>query len=46
LAALWNVSTKSISRRIKSHELRAHRVGRSVRIAEEDAHAFMAARRR
>lgn len=40
------VSTKTISRAIQAGELRSHRVGRLVRIAEEDAASFLAARRR
>ena len=40
------VSEKTIRRAIGAGELRFHRVGRLVRIADEDASAFMATRRR
>ena len=40
------VSTKTITRAIAAGELHAHRVGRLVRIAEDDDAAFLAARRR
>jgi excisionase family DNA binding protein len=46
LADRLSVSSKTISRWIASGDLRAHRLGRQVRVAEEDAVAFVAARRR
>jgi excisionase family DNA binding protein len=46
LADRFSVSSKTVSRWIASGELRAHRLGRQVRIAEEDANAFVAVRRR
>jgi excisionase family DNA binding protein len=45
LAERYGVCTKTISRWIKNEGLDVHRIGRTVRIADEDAHAFMAARR-
>lgn len=46
IAERFGVSTKTVLRWIQCGELRAHRLGRQYRIAEEDAIAFMAARRR
>ena len=46
LAERLSVSSKTVSRWIASGDLRAHRLGRQVRIAEEDAIAFVASRRR
>ena len=46
LAERLCVSTKTISRWIDAEQLPAHRLGRQVRISEEDAAAFIAARRR
>jgi excisionase family DNA binding protein len=46
LAERFGVSTKTVFRWIASGELPAHRLGRQLRIAEEDAIAFMATRRR
>lgn len=37
---------KTIRRAIKNGDLRAHRIGRAVRISEEDYIAFVASRRR
>jgi excisionase family DNA binding protein len=45
VAARYGVCTKTISRWIKSEGLHVHRIGRTVRIAEDDATTFMAARR-
>ena len=45
LADRWDVSTKTISRWIAAGKLRAHRIGRVVRISEEDALAFWATHR-
>jgi excisionase family DNA binding protein len=46
LAERLGVSTKTVSRWIASGELRPYDFGRQVRIAEEDASAYIAARRR
>jgi excisionase family DNA binding protein len=40
-----DLSTKSVRRLISRGELVAHRIGRSVRIAEEDLRVFLAQRR-
>ena len=40
------LSEKTIERLIKRGDLRAHRFGNRVRIAEEDAISFIASRRR
>ena len=45
-ADLLGLSLKTITRKIQSGELRSHRFGRTVRIAEEDMASFTAARRR
>ena len=45
VAELFDVCPKTISRWIKTEGLRAHRVKRMVRIAEEDAVLFMAMHR-
>jgi excisionase family DNA binding protein len=45
VAERYGACPKTVSRWIKRHGLRVHRVGRTIRIAEEDAAAFMAARR-
>ncbi len=41
-----SVSEKTVRRWIASGELRHHRLGGSIRISEEDAAAFVGARRR
>jgi excisionase family DNA binding protein len=41
LADLWGVSPRTVQRRIKSHTLRAHRIGRLVRVSDADAAAFL-----
>jgi excisionase family DNA binding protein len=46
LAERLGVCTRTIRRQIAAGELRAHRFGRQVRVSEEDAIAFIAARRR
>jgi excisionase family DNA binding protein len=46
IADQFALCDKTIRRLIKSGQLRAHYIGRTVRIAEEDAAACMAARRR
>ncbi len=46
LADRLDVSVKTVSRWIKAGELPAHRLGGQIRIAETDAIAFAAARRR
>lgn len=40
-----HLSTRSIRRLIGRGELNAHRIGRSLRIAEEDLRAFLGQRR-
>jgi excisionase family DNA binding protein len=44
LAEKLGVSTKTVGRWIERSELRVHRLGRQIRIAEEDAISFAAAR--
>ena len=44
LAERLGVSTKTISRWIQSGELHAYRLGRQIRIAEEDVRNFVATR--
>ena len=39
------VSGKTVRRRINDGELRAHRIGRQLRISEQDYRAFVALRR-
>ena len=41
-----DVSTKTVGRWIKSGDLHVHRLGRQIRITEEDAISFAAYRRR
>lgn len=41
LADLWGVSPRTVQRRIKSHALRAHRIGRLLRVSDADAAAFL-----
>ncbi|PWT86821.1 MAG: hypothetical protein C5B58_00780 [Acidobacteria bacterium] len=41
LAERWGVSTRTLQRQIKSGALRAHRIGRLVRISDDDAEAFL-----
>ena len=43
---LTNVSTKTVSRWIAAKELRHHKLGRQVRVSEEDFWHFIASRRR
>jgi excisionase family DNA binding protein len=45
VAEQYGVCRKTISRWIKREGLPVHRVGRTVRVAEADAIAFMACRR-
>jgi excisionase family DNA binding protein len=45
-ATLTSVCTKSVRRWIVRGDLRIHRFGRQIRIANEDALSFIAARRR
>jgi excisionase family DNA binding protein len=40
-AERWGVSTRTVQRQIKSGALRAHRIGRLVRISEADAEDFL-----
>ena len=46
IAHQFEVSSKTVRRWIEAGDLRAHRMGRQVRILEEDALMFVAARRR
>jgi excisionase family DNA binding protein len=46
VAERMGVSTKTVGRWIERSELPAHYFGRQIRIAEEDAVSFAAARRR
>lgn len=41
LSELWQVSPRTIQRHIRSGALRHHRIGRLVRIADEDADDFL-----
>jgi excisionase family DNA binding protein len=45
VASRFGVSGKTISRWIHAGDLRAHRLGRQIRISEEDLRSFVAARR-
>lgn len=45
-AARCAVSTKTLRRWIAAEQLRFHRLGRQIRIAEEDLQAFLARQRR
>ena len=46
VAALLQVSSKTVRRWIERQELRTHRLGRQLRVAEEDLTAFLAQRRK
>lgn len=46
VAEALGVSIKTIRRKINAGELHAHRIGRQLRISEEDYRAFIALRRR
>ena len=41
LAERWDVSSRTVQRQINSGALRAHRIGRLVRISDEDAEDFL-----
>jgi excisionase family DNA binding protein len=41
LAERWDVSPRTVRRQIKSGALRAHRIGRLVRISDADAEDFL-----
>ena len=45
LADRLSVSSKTIRRWIHAGDLRMHKLGWQIRISEEDAHSFVAARR-
>ena len=45
LAERMDVSTKTIRRWIKAGEIRTHKLGRQIRVTEEDAHSFVLRRR-
>ena len=44
-AEIFNTSTRTIRRLINSGELPAHRIGRCVRISDQDIAVFLAANR-
>jgi excisionase family DNA binding protein len=46
VAALLQVSTKTVRRWIDRRELHTHRLGRQLRVAEEDLAAFLGQRRK
>lgn len=46
VASRLGVSSKTIGRWVQRGELRAHHLGRQIRVSEEDICAFLAARRR
>ncbi len=46
VAGLLQVSTKTVRRWIERQELRTHRLGRQLRVAEEDLAAFLGQRRK
>jgi len=46
VAELLQVSTKTVRRWIERQELRTHRLGRQLRVAEEDLAAFLGQRRK
>lgn len=46
VATLLQVSSKTVRRWIVRRELRTHRLGRQLRVAEEDLNAFLAQRRK
>ncbi len=41
LAERWGVSSRTVQRQIKSGALRAHRIGRLLRISDADAEGFL-----
>jgi excisionase family DNA binding protein len=41
LAERWGVSSRTLQRQVKSGSLRAHRIGRLVRISNADAEDFL-----
>jgi excisionase family DNA binding protein len=45
VAARLAVSTKTVRRSITQGDLRVHRLGRQIRISEEDLQAFLARHR-
>lgn len=45
VAARLAVSTKTLRRWIALEQLRIHRLGRQIRVAEEDLQTFLASRR-
>ena len=46
VAELLQISSKTVRRWIDRQELRTHRLGRQLRVAEEDLTAFLAQRRK
>jgi len=45
VAELLGISTKTVRRRIRDRELMVHRVGRQIRISEDDYRSYVAGRR-
>ena len=45
VADALGVSPKTVSRRIKTGELRCHRIGRQIRISDEDFRSYIALQR-
>ncbi len=41
LADRWGVSPRTVRRQIEAGALRAHRIGRLVRVSDADAEAFL-----
>jgi excisionase family DNA binding protein len=41
LAERWGVSSRTVQRQIKSGALRAHRIGRLLRISDADAEDYL-----
>lgn len=41
LAELWGVSSRTVERQIKAGSLRTHRIGKLVRISDDDAEDFL-----
>lgn len=46
VADALGVSRKTITRRVQAGELHAHRIGRQLRVSQEDFASYLAARRR
>ena len=46
VAECLRVSTKTVRRKIDANELAVHRIGRRLRVTEEDLNLFISGRRR